>query len=124
MGSMVGTIKEAVEGLNSSPRLIRRGAGGEVGVLKIKSFRPFPNEDIIKIIGKTKYVAVLDKSISLGHIGPLAGDVKSVAQGKVRAKIKSYIVGLGGRDITKDMISDIISDIAKKNNEEIKFIGK
>jgi pyruvate ferredoxin oxidoreductase alpha subunit len=124
MGSMVGTVKEAVEGLNSSPRLIRRGAGGEVGVLKIKSFRPFPNEDIIKIIGKAKYVAVLDKSISLGHIGPLAGDIKSVAQGKIKAKIKSYIVGLGGRDITKDMIDGIISDIAKNNNKEIKFVGK
>ena len=41
MGSMIGTVKDFVD--NSK---------GRVGVLKIRSFRPLPAEDIIKIIKK------------------------------------------------------------------------
>jgi pyruvate ferredoxin oxidoreductase alpha subunit len=131
MGSVVGTIKDTVEKLTKdTPRLFRRGAGGEVlaggevGVLKIKVFRPFPGEEILNIIKDAKYVAVLDKSISLGHIGPLASDIKSMAQGKTKAKIKSYIVGLGGRDITSEIIKSIIVDVKNSKDDEVMFVGK
>ncbi|MFH1662210.1 MAG: pyruvate ferredoxin oxidoreductase [Candidatus Falkowbacteria bacterium] len=109
MGSVVGTIKDAIE--NNS----------KVGVLKIKCYRPFPSEEILKIIKKAKYVAILDKAITLGQIGPLASDIKAVAQNNTKAKIQSFIVGLGGRDITSDMIEKIIREV-KVNNDEMKFI--
>ncbi len=67
-------------------------------------------------------MAVLEKAITLGHIGPLASDIKTVLQGKSKAKIQSFIVGLGGRDITKDMIRKIIIDI-KRGKDDMKFIG-
>lgn len=92
MGSVIGTIKEAA------------GQSGKVGVLKIKCFRPFPADAIIKIIKPAKNIAVIDKSISLGHIGTLASEIKAIAQGKTKANISSFIVGLGGRDITKEII--------------------
>ncbi|MCK4554381.1 pyruvate ferredoxin oxidoreductase [Candidatus Parcubacteria bacterium] len=110
MGSVVGTIKDAVDKNN------------KVGVLKIKTFRPFPTDEILKIIKKTKYVAVMDKAITLGQIGPLASDIKSAAQGRVKAKIQSFIVGLGGRDVTGEMIGRIIREV-KKGGDEVKFIG-
>lgn len=110
MGSVVGTIKDSVD------------KNKKIGILKIKTYRPFPAEDIVKIINKAKYIAVLDKAITLGHIGPLANDIKSVAQGKVKAKIQSFIVGLGGRDITSKMIKKIINEI-KNGNDETRFIG-
>ncbi|MBU4375679.1 pyruvate ferredoxin oxidoreductase, partial [Patescibacteria group bacterium] len=93
MGSVVGTIKDAVDKYKYPISLRRRGAGGEVGVLKIKSYRPFPADEILKIIKKAKYIAVLDKAITLGEMGPLASDIKSAAQGKIKAKIQSFIVG-------------------------------
>ncbi|MCG2698717.1 pyruvate ferredoxin oxidoreductase, partial [Candidatus Parcubacteria bacterium] len=86
MGSVVGTIKDAVDKYKYPISLRRRGAGGEVGVLKIKSYRPFPADEILKIIKKAKYIAVLDKAITLGEMGPLASDIKSAAQGKIKAK--------------------------------------
>ena len=110
MGSVVGTIKDAVDKNN------------KVGVLKIKTFRPFPTDEILKIIKKTKYVAVMDKAITLGQIGPLASDIKSAAQGRVKAKIQSFIVGLGGRDITGEMIEKIIKEV-KKSDGGVRFIG-
>ncbi len=110
MGSVVGTIKDMVD----------KEKG--VGVLKIKTYRPFPASEILKIIKTTKYVAVLDKAISLGHIGPLASDLKAVAQNKTKAKIQSFIVGLGGRDVTGEMIKKIITEV-KKGDDKIRFIG-
>lgn len=111
MGSMVGTIKDVVD------------ENKNVGVLKIKCYRPFPAEAVLKIIKKAKQVAVLDKSIALGQMGTLAADIKTAAQGKYNGKIQSLIVGLGGRDVTKAMIKKIIQEV-KKNENKIRFIGK
>ena len=111
MGSVIGTIKEVADKTKG------------VGALKIKTYRPFPEDAIFNILKKAKYVAVLDKSISLGHIGPLASDIKSAMQGKIKAKIQSFIVGLGGRDITKEMIGGIVREV-KKGDGGVKFIGK
>jgi len=111
MGSVIGTIKEAA------------GQSGKVGVLKIKCFRPFPADAIIKIIKPAKNIAVIDKSISLGHIGTLASEIKAIAQGKTKANISSFIVGLGGRDITKEIIKKIIK-LANKKSDKAIFIGK
>ncbi|MFH0923719.1 MAG: pyruvate ferredoxin oxidoreductase [Candidatus Falkowbacteria bacterium] len=122
MGSVVGTIKDAVDKYKSPISLRRRGVGGEVGVLKIKSYRPFPADEIVKIIKKAKYIAVLDKAITLGEMGPLASDIKSAAQGKIKAKIQSFIVGLGGRDITGEMVERIIKEV-KKGDDGVRFVG-
>ncbi|MDP3901421.1 MAG: pyruvate ferredoxin oxidoreductase, partial [bacterium] len=83
----------------------------------------FPAEQILKIIKSAKNVAVIDKSISLGATGTLASDIKAMAQGKTNANIRSFIVGLGGRDITKEMIKKIIK-LANKKSDETIFIGK
>jgi pyruvate ferredoxin oxidoreductase alpha subunit len=112
MGSVTGTVKEVVDEQKN------------VGVLKIKVYRPFPDEEISRILKKAKYVAVLDKAIGLGNEGPLAGDVRSLKAGKnLKAKIQNFIVGLGGRDITREMIRNIIKQ-TKNQNDKTKFIGK
>ena len=111
LGSVISTIKDTV------------AESKDVGILKIKVFRPFPAEEILKIIKPAKNVAVIDKSISLGHIGPLASDIKAVAQGQTTANITSFVVGLGGRDITKEIILKIIK-LAGRKSDRARFIGK
>jgi pyruvate ferredoxin oxidoreductase alpha subunit len=129
MGSVIGTIKDTVwncppfKGGTKGGFFSGRKGGGEVGILKIKCFRPFPAEQILKILKPAKNIAVVDKSISLGHIGTLASEIKSIAQGKINANISSFIVGLGGRDITKEIIQKIIK-LANKKNDQAIFIGK
>lgn len=110
-GSVVGTIKEVIDEIKG------------VGILKIKTYRPFPEKAIFEILKKAKRVAVLDKSISLGEMGPIASDIKASLQGKTKAKIQSFIVGLGGRDITKDLIRGVIGEVGK-GDEGVRFVGK
>jgi pyruvate ferredoxin oxidoreductase alpha subunit len=114
MGSVCGTIKEAIDGL--------RNNGKKVGLLKIISFRPFPDDEVCAILNKAKYIGVIDKSISIGTEGILASDIKRACYGKFKAPIKSFVVGLGGRDVTEKMIGQVVESI-KKNNNKVKFVG-
>lgn len=112
MGSVIGTIKDFIEKSNN-----------KIGVLKIRTFRPFPKDEIIKILSLAKYAAILDKSISLGEEGILAAEIKSAAYNKIKTKIQSFIIGLGGRDITANSLNEIIKSLKKKDSGT-KFIGK
>ncbi len=115
MGSVCGTIKDVIDEL--------RAKKIKAGLLKVISFRPFPDEEIIKSLAKAKYIGVIDKSISMGTEGILASDIKRACYGKIKVPIKSFIVGLGGRDVTKKMIEKIIKEVKDKKNG-LHFVGQ
>lgn len=101
MGSVVGTIKEVVDEL--------RDKGKKVGVLKIRSYRPFPKKAVYDALKKVKNVIVMEKAISLGASGMLYDDIKAALYGKPnQPKVSGFIAGLGGRDIPKESIVKVI----------------
>jgi pyruvate ferredoxin oxidoreductase alpha subunit len=101
MGSICGTIKDAIDEM--------RTAGKKVGLLKIRVFRPFPSEEIAKALSKVKRVAVLDKNISLGaRGGATAIEVRDTMYSSA-IPVKGYVLGLGGRDIRKKDIKEIVA---------------
>ncbi|HOX54111.1 MAG TPA: transketolase C-terminal domain-containing protein [Candidatus Omnitrophota bacterium] len=107
MGSIVGTIKETVDEL--------RAQGKKVGVLKLITYRPFPKQAILNALKNVPEIAVVDKSISLGSNSPLYTDLTSafIGQDKV-SKISGFVLGLGGRDITKDSIKQVFDKLSGK----------
>jgi len=111
MGSVCGTAKDVIDELRSK--------GKKVGLLKIVSYRPFPAEEIRNALKNVAKVAVLDRAVSLGASAPIAADVRSAFFGQKKApkSISSFIVGLGGRDITKHSIKEIFSLMNKKELE-------
>jgi len=123
MGSVAGTIKEVVDEQRANSGLF--GAAGSIGVLKLRTFRPMPSDEIVKVLKDVgaKNVAVVEKCVSLGYAGPLYIDVKAAVQGKLNARVKNFIIGLGGRDVTREMIKTIISKVSS-NGPEVEFIGK
>lgn len=108
MGSVCGTIKEVIDEL--------RAKGKKVGLVKITAYRPFPMQEIYESLKNIPKVGVLDRALSLGSFAPLASEVKAVFFGKKKkpAIISSFIVGLGGRDITKDSIKEIFRLLTTK----------
>ncbi len=104
MGSICGTIKDSIDEM--------RAEGKKVGLLRIRVFRPFPSEDIAKALSRVKRVAVLDKNISLGAKGAVALEVKDALYGS-SIPVKDYILGLGGRDVRKRDIKEIVSLMEK-----------
>ena len=110
MGTVVGTIKDAIDQM--------RAEGRKVGLIKIRAYRPFPAERIREATKGAKAVAVLDNNISLGAYGALASDVAlCLANQDAAPAILPCIVGLGGREITIDSIRSIVKraeQMAKK----------
>ncbi len=93
LGSTCGTAKDTVDAL--------REKGKKVGLLKIRCFRPFPKEAIIKALAPLKAVAVLDRSASFGAFGgPVFTEIRSALyDAEHKPLIINFIYGLGGRDI-------------------------
>ncbi|NYT19473.1 MAG: pyruvate ferredoxin oxidoreductase [Methanosarcinales archaeon] len=107
MGSIVGTIKDVIDNL--------RAKGVKVGLLKVRSFRPFPVEAIKNVIKDAKVVVALDKNISIGlNEGALFTETKaSLYNTKIDVPVIGFMIGHGGRDIPVETIENII-DEAKK----------
>lgn len=108
MGSVCGTIRYAIDKL--------RNKGKKAGLIKVRCFRPFPNGGIIKSCENLKGVAVIDKDISLGNAGSLYTETKAALK-ESKIKINNFIAGLGGRDITPEMLISCLDKIGSK--EEI-----
>ncbi len=99
-----------------------RKEGVRVGLLKVRCFRPFPNEATNKALLRAKEVLVLDRAFSPGLGGVLTTEVRAAFQGMERApEIKGHIVGLGGREISVETIMNIVKD-RKTVGREDRFV--
>ncbi|MDV3104206.1 pyruvate ferredoxin oxidoreductase [Thermococcus waiotapuensis] len=97
MGSLMGTVKQAVD--------LLREEGYRVGAAKVLWFRPFPSEELYELAKGVEGIAVLDRNFSFGQEGILFNEAKGALYNtKARPLMKNYIVGLGGRDFT---VSDV-----------------
>lgn len=103
MGSVIGTIKDTIDML--------RKEGESVGLLKVRSFRPFPVDEIRKALKNAKIVITLDKNISIGkNEGALCTEVKACMYNRdVRVPVIGFMLGHGGRDIPVSRIVKIIN---------------
>ncbi|MBW2994894.1 pyruvate ferredoxin oxidoreductase [Candidatus Woesearchaeota archaeon] len=105
MGSVCGTARVVIDNL--------RKKGKKVGLLKLKCFRPLPEDEIKKALKNKKYVAVIDRALSYGvSEGPVCSEIKTALQCE-KTKVKSYIAGLGGRDVTEKRLIKAINDVKK-----------
>ena len=107
IGSSAGTAKEAIQNL--------RAQGKKVGLIKIRSFRPFPAEDIAEALKNVKAFAAMDKDDSFNaHCGPIYAETCAslYAAGISAPKGISYIYGLGGRDVRVESIKKVFTELA------------
>lgn len=115
MGSVIGTIKEAVD--------LMRANGIKVGVMKVRTFRPFPKQAVVDCLKNIKNVIVIDRASSVGAGGILATEIRAAFYGNTTVpKVNSYIVGLGGRDITIKTITDIVGNFANVKVQDSQFV--
>ncbi len=89
----------------------------DVGLIKLRTFRPFPYEQLQQIVedyGLEKLI-ILEKSDSLnGMLPPFSMSIASALY-PLGTLFRSFIVGLGGRDVTRDELN-----IARKKMENVK----
>jgi len=115
MGTVTSTSREVVDEL--------RQKGEKVGIIKLRFFRPFPSEDLRKLVTNLDALGVFDRSISYHGGGPVYNEVRSALFGMMIPVI-NHLAGLGGRDVTKEQISrmfELTSRAAK--GEKVKEVN-
>ncbi len=121
-GSTAGTVKTVVDQL--------RAKGIKAGLLRLRAYRPFPKEDIVKALEDVKVVAVMDRSHSFGaHGGPIFHEIRHILyDAPTHPHVVDYIYGLGGRDTPQHLINQIYKDLQNILNTDrvekpVEFIG-
>jgi pyruvate ferredoxin oxidoreductase alpha subunit len=105
-GSISGTIKDVVDEL--------RDKGRKVGLVRLKTFRPFPRDAVVKALRGAREIAVIEKGGSFGAGGIVTPDLKDcLYDAGLRIPVSGFCVQLGGREVTPDGIREIIDRVSK-----------
>jgi len=115
MGSFSETAMVAIDRM--------RRDGEDVGLLRLRLWRPFPFEELRQAVGDAEVLIVLDRALSFGGPGgPVASEVRSALYGQEkRPKVVSFVSGLGGRDISVGGFEEIVRrgmEIARMGSEQ------
>ncbi len=121
MGSFSETAMDAIDKM--------KGEGRDVGLIRLRLWRPFPFAEIRQAVKDARVLIVLDRAISLGGPGgPVSSEVKSALYHmEPKPKVVGFVGGLGGRDISVAGFEEIVSrgmQIAETgSNQEFEIYG-
>ena len=113
LGSVVGTIKDAVDEARES--------GHPIGVVSICSFRPFPLAEVRAALAGAQRVVVLEKCLAVGIGGIVSDGVRRALSG-IQLKGYTVIAGLGGRAITKQSLLALFGRARRDELEQLNFL--
>ncbi|HPN31005.1 MAG TPA: pyruvate ferredoxin oxidoreductase [bacterium] len=110
LGSLGSECKESVN--------LLREKSIKAGLINIKSYRPFPAEQLVKALQKAKTATVFEKDISYGFDGAVAGDLKAAffshSDDLNKPLIQSVICGLGGRNVSYKETAETVEKVIEK----------
>lgn len=97
MGTTCGTLRVTIDELRKNNK--------KIGLIKLKTFRPFPTKELQKAIKNAKIIKVIDRAVSYGNQGPLFTEIKAITDKEVHG----FITGLGGKDITIEILKSMLN---------------
>jgi pyruvate/2-oxoacid:ferredoxin oxidoreductase alpha subunit len=107
-GSITSTARVATKDL--------RRRGKKIGLLKVRLFRPFPVEAVQVALRGKKKIAVIDRNISLGSGGIFCQELRAaLVHSPEHPLTYSYLAGIGGTDVTPEVIEKIALDAIKRS---------
>jgi len=115
MGSFSETAMMAIDKM--------RGEGKDVGLIKLRLWRPFPFDEIRQAVKNAEVLIVLDRALSVGGPGgPVCSEIRSALYDETKKpRVVSFVGGLGGRDITVAGFENIINrgiEISQTGSEQ------
>jgi len=103
-GTIATTAREVVRA--------RREKGEKVGLVKIKMYRPFPEEELRAACATASRIGVLDRNYAAGLGGIFWQDTRATFQDDPAPRlIQGYLTGVCGGDVTEETIDEAIADL-------------
>lgn len=117
LGSSYDTAREAVEELQQKER--------KAGAATLHVLRPFPQKELYELLRHSPNILVADRQDSYGAGGGnLSLEVRALMQRfGSRAKIKSLVYGLGGRDFFKEDAKTMLDMAAEPSQPDFAYYG-
>jgi pyruvate ferredoxin oxidoreductase alpha subunit len=110
LGSVSGTVKDVID-----------ESAGDVGLVTLTMFRPFPYAAVRSALSQARRVIVLERAFAPGARGIVASDVRE-ALGGSPVEINTVVAGLGGRAISKASLHKLLADAAAGELGELTFL--
>jgi len=106
MGSYADRVGEAA--------LRWRERGRKVGLVRLVTFRPFPESALATALARTGRVAVMERADTLSTLGgPLGIEVRAALYSEGRGPVVSDVIfGLGGRELREadlEQVAEILN---------------
>jgi pyruvate/2-oxoacid:ferredoxin oxidoreductase alpha subunit len=97
----------------------RRERGEKIGLVKLKSFRPFPGEELTRACASARKLGVLDRNYAAGIGGVFWHEAKASFYGRRNdLLIQDYLTGVCGGDVTPAMIDEVVDDLGRRVTEQ------
>lgn len=99
LGSVMGTALDIVDAA--------RAQGRPVGAVTLTSFRPFPYDEVCRVLGHVERVVVLERALAPGAGGIVTADVRQALAG-TGVRLHTVVAGLGGRPVTSSSLDGLL----------------
>ena len=104
LGSLTGSARVAVD--------MAREKGIKAGLIKIRTLRPFPKEEVIELLRGRKAIGVIDRNVSFGwHTGIVYQEIKSAISSLDAVPTVPFVGGLGGEDLTTELMVEALDKV-------------
>ncbi|HUV52495.1 MAG TPA: thiamine pyrophosphate-dependent enzyme [Dehalococcoidia bacterium] len=111
MGSMVSVLRDKVDEY--------RQKGIKIGMLKLRVFRPFPEEEVRQYLSNAKKVLVIDRACTPGNtLGISCLEIKAALR-KSNVIISNYIIS--GRDFGGTDVDEMFASWSKRDDEFVEW---
>ncbi|MBV8301377.1 MAG: pyruvate ferredoxin oxidoreductase [Candidatus Dormibacteraeota bacterium] len=113
LGSVLGTIKDAVDEL--------REMGVPIGVVGIKTFRPFPQSEVWQATAHAARIVVVERAFAIGIGGIVSLNVRVALPGAPQP-VYTVVAGLGGRAVTRAALHRVFDDAIADRLQPLTFL--
>ena len=98
-----------------------RNEGRDVGLVRLRLWRPFPLKELREVVKDTETIVVFDRALSPGgQAGPVCSEIRSALYNMPnRPKVSNIVGGLGGRDVTVSNFEEIINQGIKNSQNRM-----
>ncbi len=116
MGTATTTARSVVDAM--------RAKGAKVGLAKLRVFRPFPVEEFRRLGATVDRIGIMDRSFTYGAAGAAYTEAAAAMYGgSARPMIRSFIAGVGGRDVTPALVTQMFESLLAGKGLEVEWPG-